>query len=65
MKLCGPSGELTDLLRRTDLCGQGRPMLRRGAVARGARTRVFLMLGVEPLLRVWLNYQPYRVVIQT
>ena len=26
---------------------------------------VVLMLGVEPLLRVWLNYQPYRVVIQT
>ena len=26
---------------------------------------VFLMLGVEPLLRVWLNYHPYRVVIQT
>ena len=27
---------------------------------------VFLMLGVvEPLLRVWINYQPYRVVIQT
>ena len=26
---------------------------------------VFLMLGVEQLLRVWLNYQPYLVVIQT
>ena len=25
----------------------------------------FFMLGVEQLLRVWLNYQPYRVVIQT
>ena len=25
----------------------------------------FLELGVEPLLRVWLNYQPYQVVIQT
>ena len=28
-------------------------------------SRSFLILGVEPLLRVWLNYQPYRVVIQT
>ena len=26
---------------------------------------VFLMLGVEPLLWVWLNYQACRVVIQT
>ena len=25
----------------------------------------FLMLGVEPFLRAWLNYQAYRVVIQT
>ena len=28
-------------------------------------SRSFLILGVEPLLRVWLNYQAYRVVIQT